>query len=205
MKNTDSLLQASAPYGVTEEAKRLEKSLHRILVSEKGSNFFAGGKTSVLEKTKTPYLSTEGDPFADSWSNPLLMRGVPESQAQLNERAKTRSTLPTYVPAPVKPFYVTSNGNKSSVHDNDLFDTILDAEESGGVTNRHLAVTTSRFGLPDRADNRVPMGSLPAPPDKTILAKTAPTRFVLQLKYFYDLFCPITMLITAELSAHKKF
>lgn len=111
------------------------------------------------------------DPYMDQWSNPLLMRGIPKSQEDLRERALSRSTCPTYSGEKIeKPFYLSVSGNKNSVLPNTLFDTIADAEESGGVTRRHLSNTT-RYGLPDRCDDRTFGGELPAPPMKTELLK----------------------------------
>lgn len=107
----------------------------------------------------------------DGWANPLLMRGVPKSQQHLIERALSRSTCPTYAgEREEKPFYLSVSGNKNPVLPNTLFDTILEAEESGGVTRRHLASTT-RYGLTERCDARVSGGDLPAPPQKDATLK----------------------------------
>lgn len=155
-------LQASVPYDVLEKERKRQKAIHDLLVKDKGS-FHVGGKVRLLEDKVAP-LCTD-DPYMDQWSNPLLKRGVPRDQAHMREVALSRTTAPTFTPAPERPFYVTASGNKSSVHPNDVFDTIADAEESGGVVRRHLA-TTSRYGIPENCDDRVTGGDLPAPPMK---------------------------------------
>jgi hypothetical protein len=106
------------------------------------------------------------DPFMDAWSNPLLMRGIPKNQQDMIDRAHSRSTCPTYSgEREEKPFYLSVSGNKNPVLPNTLFDTIHEAEESGGVTRRHLT-STSRYGLSERCDARFTGGDLPAPPQQ---------------------------------------
>ena len=169
LKNRLSL-QASAPYDCIKNAKRSEMILHKLLSMEPTSTFRVGGKTKILEQKVVP-LSV-GDAYMDRWSNPLLMRGVPTSQLQLTERAKSRTTLATFAPAPEQPFYISTSGNKSATLPNGLFDVIADALESGGVTQRHLGQST-RFGLSTNCDNRTPSSSLPMPPPKTSTLKAA--------------------------------
>ena len=155
-------LQASVPYDVLEKERHRQRVLHELLTKDKGT-FQVGGRTDVLEDHVTPLCC--GDTYMDQWANPLLKRGVPRDQAYLLEVALSRTTAPTLNPAPERPFYISASGNKSSVLPNDLFDTIQDAEEGGGVTRRHLGNTT-RYGLSENCDDRVPGGDLPAPPVK---------------------------------------
>ncbi len=156
------ILKASAPYQMLEEQKVRDRILHKVLVTDRENDFCASRKPA---QTKPLPPLAVGDPFMESWANPMLMRGVPESQKSLLERAHTRSTAPTFVPAPDKPFVMAWSGNKSSVLPNEVFDVIADAAQSGGVTSRHLG-TSARFGIADSCDNR-PLGPLPAPPIRT--------------------------------------
>jgi len=158
LKNRLSL-QASAPYDSLEKEKQHERILHKVLTKGKG-NWFAGGKVKLLNKDSKPLNS--GDPYFDPWSNPMLVRGVPESQQQFNEAAWTR--LPLFNKPVEKAFYSRTGGNKSAVMPNDLFEVIAEAEETGGVLHRNLG-TSRRFGVPDCCDNR-PSGVLPAPPPR---------------------------------------
>lgn len=157
LKNRLSL-QASAPYEAIEMDKSRTKTLHKILTANKGT-WFTGGKTDIINHNEAP-LST-GDPYCDPWANPLLKRGVPQNQKQLLESAHTQKAL--FDPPLERPFYTRSGGNKSTALPNDVFDIIAEAEETGGVTQRHLGIT-SRFGVPESCDNRPPGGILPAPP-----------------------------------------
>lgn len=156
-------LQASAPYGSVLDQTRRDNILHKVLLTDRDNDFVACRKVGQLSKPDPP-LSV-GDPFMESWANPMLMRGVPESQDGLLERAQTRSTAPTFAPPPEKPFVLAWTGNKSSVLPNEIFDVIADATQSGGVTNRHLGKSV-RFGISNNCDNR-PLGPLPAPPTRT--------------------------------------
>lgn len=168
-------LQASVPYDVLEKERLRQKILHEILTRDKDGPFASGGKTSILNPHITPLCVN--DPYMDQWSNPLLMRGIPKSQEDLRERALSRSTCPTYSGETIqKPFYLSVSGNKNSVLPNTLFDTIADAEESGGVTRRHLS-NTSRYGLSERCDDRTFGGELPAPPMKTSTLKPSKRTF----------------------------
>ena len=156
-------LQASAPYGAVHDQKKRDHILHKVLLTDRENDFVACRKVGDLNKSEPP-LSV-GDPFMESWANPMLMRGVPESQDSLLERAHTRSTMPTFAPPPERPFVLSWTGNKSSVLPNEIFDVIADAAQSGGVTNRHLGKSV-RFGISNNCDNR-PLGPLPAPPIRT--------------------------------------
>lgn len=137
--------------------------MHKVLTIDKEKDFVACRKVNFAAKSLPP-LSV-GDPFMEPWANPMLMRGVPESQKTLLERAQTRSTAPTFVPAPEKPFVMSWSGNKSSVLPNEVFDVIAEANQTGGVVHRNLG-TSARFGISDSCDNR-PWGPLPAPPLRT--------------------------------------
>jgi hypothetical protein len=143
-------LQASAPYDVVLQAERREKHLHKIITAEKGKDFLAGGKTTVIDNKDTP-LSV-GSPYMDPWANPMLVKGVPENQKQLLESAHTRKAL--FAPPVSKPFVSRVGGNRSSALPNDVFDVIAEAEETGGAIHRHLGTRTLRFGLPASADAR---------------------------------------------------
>jgi hypothetical protein len=167
--------QASVPYDVLEKERIREKIRHDLAMRDKEGPFLVGGHTQIIDNKSEPLCYN--DPFMDSWANPLLMRGVPKNQPHLLGRAHTRSTCPVFEKVPEKPFYLSTSGNKNSVLPNNLFDTIADAEEGGGVVNRHRATGTVRFGLPQSCDNRVPGGELPTPPVKS--ATLMPTkRFV---------------------------
>ena len=150
-------VQASAPYESLEKDKEAKKLVHDVLTKDKGP-WFAGGRTDIINPKVTPLSS--GDPYVDANLNPLLKKGV-ATQKQLSGSAQSQKAL--FAPPLEKPFVSSAGGNKSSVHPNDLFDIIGDAEESGGVLNRAMG-TTSRFGLPESVDNRPPGGSAPAPP-----------------------------------------
>jgi hypothetical protein len=169
LKNRLSV-QASAPYDAVKTEKQQTLLLHRLLTAAKGT-FNCGGKTSILNNSSAPPLCV-GDPFVDAWGNPLMRRGVPESQQQFNESAYTRK--PLFVTHEDKPFYVRTEGNKSAALPNDLFDVIADAEEFGGAAQRHLGASL-RFGLPTSADNRPSEGNgtIPPPPLRTSTVKNA--------------------------------
>ncbi len=145
-------LQASAPYDAVQREERRQKELHRIITKNKGS-FAAGGKTRVIDGELKP-IST-GDPYVDTYANPMLIRGVPRDQRQLDESAYTRK--PLFVTHPERPFYTKPGGNRSTVRPNDLFDAIADAERTGGATQRHLGMSV-RFGVSDNADTRMVRG-----------------------------------------------
>lgn len=176
LKNRLSV-QASAPYESLDQERSRNRTLHKILVASKGA-WFAGGKTKLLDKDAPPLNASE--PYMDANKNPLLMRGVPRSQKQLLESAKTQRAL--FNPPLDRPFYSRSGGNKSAVQPNDVFDVIGEAEETGGVTQRKYG-TTSRFGVPESCDNRPPGHVLPAPPPRaSTLRTTRPRVNTYQLK-----------------------
>lgn len=154
-------LQASVPYDTLEKERRKETALHRILTAGKG-NFTAGGTTAIINQTPVP-LSV-GDPFMDSWANPLMVKGVPKDQKQLMESSYHHKAL---FAGPVeRPFVSRVGGNKSTTLANDLFDVIAEAEETGGAVQRQLGTSTTRFGLPASVDNRLD-GTIPMPPVRT--------------------------------------
>ena len=146
--------------------------MHKVLLTDKEHDFVACRKPN--QSSNFPPPLSVGDPFMESWANPMLMRGVPESQSGLIERAHTRSTMPTFAPPPEKPFVLAWSGNKSSVLPNEIFDVIADSTQSGGVAKRHLGKSV-RFGISDNCDNR-PLGPLPAPPIRTTTLR--PTKYV---------------------------
>lgn len=153
-------VQASAPYDAVEQEQKREKMRHNILTRGKGA-FTSGGTTNLINVDPVP-LSV-GDPFLDSWANPMLVKGVPRDQKQLMESSYKQKAL---FAAPVeKPFVSRVGGNKSTTLPNDLFDVIADAQETGGAAQRQLGTATTRFGLPSNADNRLDGGStIPTPP-----------------------------------------
>ncbi len=132
--------------------------LHKILTAGKG-NFTSGGTTNVINKDIEP-LSV-GNPFMDSWANPLLVKGVPRDQQQLKDCTLSHKAL--FVTTAEKPFVSRVGGNKSTTLANDLFDVIAEAEETGGAAQRQLGTSTTRFGLPTSVDNRMD-GTIPMPP-----------------------------------------
>lgn len=153
---TAAVLQASTPYDMCKDEKRRENLLHKVLVAGK-EDFSAGGKTKILISKTTDLIET-AEPYLDPLANPFMVRGVPESQQEL-ENSKILGK-PLFVRHLKVPYHTTLGGNKSSVLPNDLFEVIAEAEETGGITKRHLGFST-RFGVPDSADNRVPGGSIP--------------------------------------------
>lgn len=145
---------------MVKKAERDAAVLHSILTKGKRS-FFAGGKTDVINKSIVP-LSC-GFPYMDPWANPMLVKGVPSSTAQLLECARVQKPL-FVTKNPEKPFVTRVGGNKSSALPNDVFDTIAEANETGGAIQRHRGTQALRFGLSASMDSRYVGSSLPAPP-----------------------------------------
>lgn len=152
-------LQASAPYDAVQQAAKQEKVVHKLLVSQitgqpadaAASGFLAGGKTNLLESTSAQPMAV-GEPYLDSWANPMLVKGVPQDQKQLLESARTHKAL---FAAPVTtPFLTRVGGNHSTALPNDVFDVVAEAQQTGGAIQRHRGTKTLRFGLPDSADAR---------------------------------------------------
>lgn len=143
-------VQASAPYDAVRQAEIQQKQVHKILIADKGKDFLAGGKTTVIDNKDQPLAV--GDPYLDPWANPMLVKGVPSSQKQLLESGRTHKAL--FAPPIEKPFVSRVGGNRSSALPNDVFDVIAEAEETGGAIHRHLGRTATRFGLPASADAR---------------------------------------------------
>jgi hypothetical protein len=160
---------------VEQENKR-KVVLHKILTANKG-NFTAGGKTNLINVDPLP-LAT-GNPFMDTWANPMLVKGVPKDQKQLEESVRSFKPLFTAPFTPLAQPYVTrTGGNKSTTLANDVFDVIADAEETGGSAQRFKGTgTTSRFGLSMNCDNRLDGGTIPKPPLRTsaIMSSTKTT------------------------------
>lgn len=143
-------IQASAPYSALEDEARRKNMLHRILTKPKG-DWFAGGNPKLLSKSTADPLS-KGDVYMDPWANPLMVKGVPESQKQLEDSA--RQHKPLFVRKQDKPYVTRVGGNRSSTLPNDVFDTMAEAQETGGAIQRHMGTKTTRFGLPESADAR---------------------------------------------------
>uniref|UniRef100_A0A7S3M3D7 Uncharacterized protein n=1 Tax=Spumella elongata TaxID=89044 RepID=A0A7S3M3D7_9STRA len=162
-------VQASAPYDAVEQDNKRKAMLHKIITADKGS-FAAGGKTNLINQPTVP-LSV-GNPYMDPWANPMLVKGVPKDQKQLEESNRTFKPLFTApFTALTQPFLPRAGGNKSTVLANDVFDTIAEAEETGGAIQRFRG-TTGRFGLSTNMDNRTD-GTIPKPPIRTSVIKTS--------------------------------
>ena len=173
------MCQASAPYdSAAREDKSRSKMLHRILVSDKES-FLAGG----LPKSREifPPLHAHGEPFMDAFANPLLVRGVPESSQEM--RNSTLVQKPLFVRQLDRPFFTRSGGNKSAVLPNDLFEVIAEAEETGGTAQRNLGVST-RFGISDSCDNRLPGSTIPVPPPRVSSTMRTKRMYVVSPTHF---------------------
>mmetsp|Transcript_9264 Transcript_9264/g.27168 ORF Transcript_9264/g.27168 Transcript_9264/m.27168 type:complete len:486 (-) Transcript_9264:1649-3106(-) len=153
-------IQASEPYEAHKQMEREERKTKKLLwkgrtvtdlsvgvdYAGEAINFKAGGRV----KPK-PYERgvNEGAKYVDPWRNPYMIRGIPQSQAELS---MDRTSLGK---APAVPFYTHTGGNKSAVLPNDRFDVIGEAQQSGGVTLRHQGLAlgnTVRFGVPDSCD-----------------------------------------------------
>eukprot|EP00595_Chromulina_sp_UTEXLB2642_P000083 CAMPEP_0196761944 /NCGR_PEP_ID=MMETSP1095-20130614/1263_1 /TAXON_ID=96789 ORGANISM="Chromulina nebulosa, Strain UTEXLB2642" /NCGR_SAMPLE_ID=MMETSP1095 /ASSEMBLY_ACC=CAM_ASM_000446 /LENGTH=253 /DNA_ID=CAMNT_0042112075 /DNA_START=555 /DNA_END=1316 /DNA_ORIENTATION=+ len=160
-------IQASTPYYAVDEIKKKERLDERLIAKDKG-NYFAGGKTKILESNLPPSM-TQNDPYVDSWANPMTIRGVPENQTQLLQSAYLRK--PLFITKPLQPFVSSIGGNKSTVLPNDLFDVIADAEETGGSIHRNLGKSI-RFGVSNNSDNRPVGGPIPAPPTRVKTIKS---------------------------------
>eukprot|EP01036_Dinobryon_divergens_P023545 gene23545-31901_t len=164
-------IQASAPYDILKVKEREDKTLHKILTANKG-NFIAGGRTSLIDKSLQP--SCVGEKYLNPWANPLLVKGVPRDTQQLMESVRTQK--PLFVTHLEKPFVSRVGGNKSTALPNDVFDTIADAQETGGAAQRYMGTATSRFGLSQNTDRRAD-GVLSNPPLRTsALVKSTNTR-----------------------------
>lgn len=136
-------VQASSQYDVPLEAARMEAKLDKM--SHLGGRDFTAGQAVH----QAPYRRglNDGSQYTDPWRNPYMIRGIPKSQAELSQG---RTSLGK---APAVHFHTSVGGNKSAVLPNDRFDVMLDAEASGGVTQRHKG-TTARFGISDTCDVR---------------------------------------------------
>lgn len=136
-------IQASSAYDAVEEDERIKAKLGRMSFSGQ-TDFRAGGRSK-----EQPYRRglNEGSSYFDPWRNPYLVRGVPKSQKELDQGRTSMGK------APPVPFHVSVGGNKSAVLPNGIFDVIAEAEDSGGVCQRHRS-TTVRFGVPDTCDVR---------------------------------------------------
>ena len=130
-----------------------ENLLHKVLISDKG-DFLAGRKPKNLPLVTAPPVA---EPYADPGSNPFLIRGVPRNQEELENSKMTGK--PLFVRHLDIPYYTAYGGNRSTAYPNDLFEIIADAQETGGLAQRQLGFT-SRFGVSDRADNRLKDGNI---------------------------------------------
>jgi hypothetical protein len=126
--------QASSPYEMAKIDKKLDTMLHKILIRGKG-DFLAGGDTQKLLEPFVP-LHSYNEPYMNPGDNPLLIRGVPESQKELEH--STIMQKPCFLKPSKIPFFTRAGGNKSTVLPNDLFEVIAEAEETGGAVHRNL-------------------------------------------------------------------
>jgi hypothetical protein len=131
-----SPLQASSTYEVAKIDKKLDSMLHKILIRGKG-DFLAGGDTQKLLEPFVP-LHSYNEPYMNPGDNPLLIRGVPESQKELEH--STYMQKPSFLKPSKTPFFTRAGGNKSTVLANDLFEVIAEAEETGGAVHRKLGI-----------------------------------------------------------------
>lgn len=157
-------IQAQTPYDLPQQHERREALHHRVITKNKKS-FFAGGKTNIIDKETEPLSA--GYPYMDPWANPYFVKGVPENTQQLHDSSRLQKAL-FVTKNPDKPFVSRVGGNKSSTLPNDTFDTIAEANETGGAIQRHKGTSTERFGLAKSMDARVHGGIedrlLPNPP-----------------------------------------
>jgi hypothetical protein len=102
-------VQASAPYDAVKQEKQRTMLLHKLLTASKGVYFVSGGKTNVIESNVQPLCV--GDPFMDAWANPIMTRGVPANQQQLQMSVSTRRPLHSLPTFNDKPFYTRTEGN----------------------------------------------------------------------------------------------
>lgn len=152
-------VQASAPYEVHKQADKDKAHLHRILT--RGKESFLGG-TRYAGKNRLneigggimePFKPTcVGDTYLDTFRNPYLVRGIPNSIKELKQSRDLGK--PLFITHQERAFTSRTGGNKSSTLPNDLFDVIADAAETGGAAQRQLGTGTARFGLPANCDNR---------------------------------------------------
>jgi hypothetical protein len=117
--------------------KKLDTMLHKILIRGKG-DFLAGGDTQKLLEPFVP-LHSYNEPYMNPGDNPLLIRGVPESQKELEH--STIMQKPCFLKPSKIPFFTRAGGNKSTVLPNDLFEVIAEAEETGGAVHRNLGIS----------------------------------------------------------------
>jgi hypothetical protein len=136
-------IQATSEYDAVQKEEKMVEKLSRLQFTGQ-KDFSSGHKVHEL-----PYRRglNEGSQYLEAWRNPYLMRGVPKNEAELKQG---RTTLGK---APMVHFHTAVGGNMSTALPNDLFDVILDAEDSGGVCRR-LKGKAARFGVPDTADVR---------------------------------------------------
>ena len=123
-------LQASSPYDAPLLAARMEAKLERV-------GFIGAADLRTGQRVHDePYQRgiNEGSEFYDPWKNPYLQRGIPRCKEDLQHSVSTLGK------APKVPFYTRTGGNMSSIHANGIFDVILTAGKTGGVTGRQKAI-----------------------------------------------------------------
>lgn len=148
-------LQASSTFEMeTEEIKR-QKHINNIITKQQGKgDFLPPGKTNIIDNVDQPLYVNGDEPYMDEFLNPAKMRGVPGSEEEYKKSLHDRK--PYFLKKLERPYYVRTEGNKSTVMDNDIFDVIYDAEQFGGSVQRHLGTAsglTRSFGVPPSADN----------------------------------------------------
>eukprot|EP00629_Pelagomonadales_sp_RCC1024_P017503 CAMPEP_0119264350 /NCGR_PEP_ID=MMETSP1329-20130426/3453_1 /TAXON_ID=114041 /ORGANISM="Genus nov. species nov., Strain RCC1024" /LENGTH=339 /DNA_ID=CAMNT_0007264111 /DNA_START=397 /DNA_END=1416 /DNA_ORIENTATION=+ len=132
-------LQASSPYDAPRQAARMEAKLGRC-------GFVGAADLRAGQRVHPGAYKrgvNDGSEFYDPWKNPYLQRGIPRCKGDLQH------SISTLGKAPKVRFYTRAGGNMSPIHANGIFDVILMARKTGGVTLRHKV--TSSF-VPVKGD-----------------------------------------------------
>eukprot|EP00638_Chattonella_subsalsa_P012819 CAMPEP_0117778062 /NCGR_PEP_ID=MMETSP0948-20121206/758_1 /TAXON_ID=44440 /ORGANISM="Chattonella subsalsa, Strain CCMP2191" /LENGTH=383 /DNA_ID=CAMNT_0005605293 /DNA_START=135 /DNA_END=1287 /DNA_ORIENTATION=- len=161
-------LQASSNYNLPKEQAEMDRKLNKLQWVGNPQGFLAGQR--VKDKGYERGISDKS-PYVDPWKNPYRKRGIPKNQEEMQG---VRTSLERH---PEVPFYTRVGGNKSTVHANDTFDTIHEAEFTGGAVGRHKG-RTLRFGVPDTADVRETsqLYMYPSPPNNKMKVNTLTSR-----------------------------
>ena len=123
-------LQASSAYDAPLLVARMEAKLERV-------GFIGAADLRTGQRVhEEPHQRgiNDGSEFFDPWKNPYLQRGIPRCKEDLQHSVSTLGK------APKVPFYTRTGGNMSSIHSNGIFDVILTAGKTGGVTGRQKAI-----------------------------------------------------------------
>ena len=148
-------LQATSSFDMEPDELKRQKRIAKIIAQQQGKgDFLPLGKTKIIDNIDQPLFVNGDEPYMDEYLNPAKMRGVPSSEEEYKKSLHDRK--PYFLKKLERPYYVRTEGNKSTVTDNDLFDVIYDAEQFGGSIQRHLGTAsglTRQFGVPPSADN----------------------------------------------------